>query len=58
MSTPINGWVGSWLCVAKAQPQGNWIIIGDEAFRVGGAPDVMSFPANGNITNGNHPESV
>lgn len=36
MSTPIDGWAASWLCVIRNDPRGDWIIRGNEAERVGG----------------------
>lgn len=36
MSTPIDSWVASWLCVIRSQPAGDWIIHGNDAERVGG----------------------
>lgn len=36
MTTPIDSWAGSWLCVMRHQPGGDWLILGNDAERVGG----------------------
>lgn len=41
MTTPINSWVASWLCVHRAQPEGNWIIHGNEAERDKAASQII-----------------